>query len=227
MASTEEDERAAGGRAEEEMAVELDAPAGGADGSLLSVRIRPFVPGDSAAVAAIWVSGLRQTVDSTSGIKSILMRRAMEWLERDATSAGGDVGPDGANLAAHWCSQDGREMLVATLVGSEEDVVVGCCGVIRGTDERNPAAADGECDVCSVWRVSVAESARRRGVGAALMGAAEDWARARGACRMRLVTGNPVAATFYADGMGYERPGWRWDRMLPRYVMWFEKNLND
>jgi GNAT superfamily N-acetyltransferase len=223
MASTEEDERAAGGRAEEEMAVELDAPAGGADGSLLSVRIRPFVPGDSAAVAAIWVSGLRQTVDSISGIKSLLMRRAMEWLERDATSAGGDVGPDGANLAAHWFSQDGREMLVATLVGSEDDVVVGCCGVIRGADERKPAP-DGS-DVCSVWRVSVAESARRRGVGTALMGAAEDWARARGACRMRLVTGNPVAATFYVDGMGYERPGWRWDRMLPRYVMWFEKNF--
>jgi GNAT superfamily N-acetyltransferase len=203
------------------MAVELDAPPG-ADGST-STSIRPFAPGDSAAVAAIWVSGLRQTVDSTAGVKSLLMRHAMECLERDATSDEGDVGPDGANLAAHWCSRDGREMLVATL--GSEDVVVGCCGVIRGTDERRPAP-DG-CDVCSVWRVSVVESARRRGVGMALMGAAEDWARAQGCGRMRLVTGNPVAATFYIDAMHYQRPGWRWDRLRPRYVMWFEKNLNN
>jgi GNAT superfamily N-acetyltransferase len=188
-----------------------------------AVNIRPFVSGDSAAVASIWVTGLQQTVNSSVGIKSLLMRHAMEWLERSATAADGDVGPDGANLPARWCSRDGREMLVATL--GPEDVVVGCCGVIRGTDEKMPAP-DGY-DVCSVWRVSVVESARRRGVGTALMGAAEDWARARGAGRMRLVTGNPVAATFYADRMRYERPGWRWDRLLPRYEMWFEKNLND
>ena len=197
-----------------------DLRAGTDDGSP-SIIIRPFAPGDSAAVAAIWVDGLWQTVDSTSGIMLIVMRQAMARLERSATAPEGDVGPDGANLAAHWLSHDGRRMLVAAMVDS--DVVVGCCGVMRGMDEKKSAPAG--CDVCSVWRVSVAENARRRGVATALMNAAEDWARMEGSSRMRLVTGNPIAATFYVEPMGYEHPGWRWDRMLPRYVMWFEKEL--
>jgi len=188
----------------------------------MAVDIRPFAPpGDSAAVAAIWVSGLQQTVDSTSGLMSLLMRPMMAWLERSASGAEGDVGPAGANLAAHWCCHDGCEMLVATM-GSE---TVGCCGVKRGTDEK--AVAPTGCDVCSVWRVSVAATARRSGVGTALMKAAEDWARGQGAKRMQLVTGNPVAATFYVERMQYRRPGWRWDGMLPRYVMWYEKDLHD
>lgn len=151
----------------------------------------------------------------------LLMRPAIARLERSATSAEGDVGPDGANLPAHWYRRDGREMLVAT-IGPD---VVGCCGVIRGTDEKMPAPPAG-CDACSVWRVSVTEKARRLGVGTALMRAAEDWARAHGASRMQLVTGNPVAATFYVERMHYRRPGWRWDRTFPRYAMWYEKNLN-
>jgi GNAT superfamily N-acetyltransferase len=198
-----------------------DVRAGADEDGSPSIIIRPFEPRDSAAVAAIWVGGLQQTIDSTGGLMSLLMQPAMAWLKRSATAADGDVGPDGANLAAHWCSHDGRQMLVATM---DSGVVVGCCGVIRGTDEKKSAPTG--CDVCSVWRLSVAETARRRGVAMALMRAAEDWARKEGASSIRLVTGNHVAATFYVERMRYERPGWRWDQNLPRYDMWFEKKLN-
>ena len=186
-----------------------------------SIIIRPFAPGDSAAVAAIWVDGLRQTVDSNGGPMFLLMGQAMAHLERTATAPDGDVGPDGSNLESHWLHRDDRRMLVAAT--ADHDVVVGCCGVIRGTDEKRSAPAG--CDACSVWRVSVAATARRGGVATSLMNAAEDWARMEGARRMLLVTGNPIAATFYVERMGYARPGWRWDRTLPRYVMWFEKDL--
>jgi ribosomal protein S18 acetylase RimI-like enzyme len=54
----------------------------------------------------------------------------------------------------------------------------------------------------SVWRLTVALSARRLGVGRALMGAAEAWAHERGCGAVSLITGNPDSAAFYRR-LGY------------------------
>jgi GNAT superfamily N-acetyltransferase len=48
---------------------------------------------------------------------------------------------------------------------------------------------------------------RRRGVGARLLAAAEEWGRARGDVRAVLTTyhASPLSVPFYEQGMGYER----------------------
>ncbi len=55
-----------------------------------------------------------------------------------------------------------------------------------------------------VGELVVAASAVRRGVGSALMAAAEDWARRRGLCLLTLETGaaNRAARAFY-EALGY------------------------
>ena len=65
--------------------------------------------------------------------------------------------------------------------------------------ERGVPAPPGEA---SVWRLTVAPSARRLGVGRLLMAAAEAWARERGCGAVSLITGNPESAQFYRK-IGY------------------------
>lgn len=60
-----------------------------------------------------------------------------------------------------------------------------------------------------VAELAVAERARRRGAGAALLRAAEDWARERG-CRYTVLdynAHNDDAARFYRERMGYRPAG--------------------
>ena len=55
--------------------------------------------------------------------------------------------------------------------------------------------------------LGVAEAYRRRGVGAHLMRAVEEWGRARGAVRSVLTAygASPLSVPFYEQGMGYRR----------------------
>jgi GNAT superfamily N-acetyltransferase len=55
--------------------------------------------------------------------------------------------------------------------------------------------------------LAVEEAYRRRGVGARLMRAVEEWARAKGAVRSVLTTyeASPLSVPFYERGMGYQR----------------------
>jgi GNAT superfamily N-acetyltransferase len=55
--------------------------------------------------------------------------------------------------------------------------------------------------------LGVEEAYRRRGVGARLMGAVEEWGRAKGAVRAVLTTyhASPLSVPFYEQGMGYRR----------------------
>jgi GNAT superfamily N-acetyltransferase len=55
--------------------------------------------------------------------------------------------------------------------------------------------------------LGVADAYRRRGVGARLMGAVEEWGRGKGAVRSVLTTyhASPLSVPFYEQGMGYER----------------------
>ncbi len=110
----------------------------------------------------------------------------------------GDVGPDGANLLETYGDKGDRRMFVA-LMGAPE-VVVGCCAVKIGMDEK---AVEPESGLCSIWRMSVDETYRGHGIATKLMAKCEDWARGTGRAVMRLYTINPVAAKFYVDRMGY------------------------
>jgi GNAT superfamily N-acetyltransferase len=58
--------------------------------------------------------------------------------------------------------------------------------------------------VDALW---VEEAYRRRGVGARLMHAVEEWGRGKGAVRSVLTTyhASPLSVPFYEQGMGYER----------------------
>ena len=64
---------------------------------------------------------------------------------------------------------------------------------------------DGRSDLAVLWDLRVATAHRGQGVGTALVGAAESWARARGAGWMKVETQNVnvPACRFYA-GQGYE-----------------------
>jgi GNAT superfamily N-acetyltransferase len=55
--------------------------------------------------------------------------------------------------------------------------------------------------------LGVEEASRRRGVGARLMHAVEEWGRDRGAVRSVLTTyhASPLSVPFYEQGLGYER----------------------
>ena len=68
---------------------------------------------------------------------------------------------------------------------------------------------------CEVDSLMVEEGARRRGLGAALMAAAEDRARRAGAAGMRLDVSlfNEEAAAFY-EGLGYDRIAVRMGKAL-------------
>ena len=102
-----------------------------ADGSL-SVNVRPFV--DRIIAADRRFVG-RHPVRSSWGM------RWSGWSAAPppptATSA-----PDGANLAAQWCTRDGRQMLVATL-GSGGNRGRILRRAISGTDENVPAPDGG------------------------------------------------------------------------------------
>lgn len=88
---------------------------------------------------------------------------------------------------------------------------VGICGTVQlilDLPDNQPHRAD-------VAKMLVHRRARRRGVGAALMRAAEDAARARGRDLLVLdtVTGSDAARL-------YERQGWVRVGDIPRYALW-------
>ena len=166
----------------------------------------------AAAVTQIWIDGLQQTVDALSWPLSTLMRWMFDKSAATATSETGDFGPQGSNLVRTWCRTPDRQFFVAVLEQQsqqQQPVVVGCVGVQRGTSFLEPSAtATADSTTASIWRLSVAVSARNKGVGGALMEEAHAWARSVGCPRMALITANPVAAQFYVDKMGYEKEGW-------------------
>jgi len=179
------------------------------------IRIRKFNPdGDAAALTKIWVKGLDQSSNAKWWITRKWWKDMFDEYAAKATSEDGDMGPDGTNLEKQWClDKTNRVMLVAEKISPESPPqLVGCCGVIRGTDS-SPKEIDEKETTFSIWKMSVDEKCQGKGVGGKLMKEAEKWTKANGGIKLRAVTTNPIASKFYQKH-GYEWTEWT-------YLEWF------
>jgi predicted N-acetyltransferase YhbS len=93
------------------------------------------------------------------------------------------------------------------LVACDASGIVGTVLVKLAQPENQPHRAD-------VAKMLVRQDARRRGIGAALMRAAEESARAAGKTLLVLDTASPDAARLYA------RLGWVLAGTVPDYALW-------
>jgi GNAT superfamily N-acetyltransferase len=164
------------------------------------VVVRPLVEGDGVDAARIWGRGLEQTVSAASFIMRPLLRYALSSLRVSAMSVDGDFGPSGCNFYTHWANKTDRLMFIAEIDG----ITVGCCGFKRGTDEKEIVPVS--CDFFSVWRLSVDEAYRGRGVAHKLMATGEAWAKSNGGTKIILQTANAIASKFYVK-IGYKPVG--------------------
>lgn len=94
----------------------------------------------------------------------------------------------------------------ALFVVEDEQGIVGTVQLVLDLPENQPHRAD-------VSKMLVHRRARRRGLGAALMGAAEAHARAAGRTLLVLDTASPEAERLYA------RMGWQSCGVIPRYAL--------
>lgn len=184
-----------------------------------NVVIRPMCEKDAPQVAEIWRRGLAQTAESHSLPLRPIMRFALEQYGENAMTPQGDVGPEGINLVDAWISKIDRTMLVASCDDDSNNntmSIIGCIGVKVGKDmeEEEP-----DSTVASIWRMSVAESCRRHGVGLLLMKSAEDWARQKKCTTMMLETTNKIAARFYTKRAGYREEPFPKERSLVHHYM--------
>jgi GNAT superfamily N-acetyltransferase len=94
----------------------------------------------------------------------------------------------------------------ALFVAEDEHGIVGTVQLVLDLPENQPHRAD-------VSKMLVHRRARRRGLGAALMGAAEAFARDAGRSLLVLDTASPEAERLYA------RLGWQLCGVIPRYAL--------
>ena len=185
-----------------------------------AVRVRHFKPeSDAHAVHDIWIDGLRQTSDEKWWLYRPFWRFMFYMYARKAVQENGDVGPEGENIFRHWCEdKDNRCMLVAEKEESGNNMILGCMAVIRGKNPALGVEVTNEETTFSVWKMSVAEESRGRGVGRKLLEAGERWAKENGCVKMVMVTANPVASRFYMKN-GYE------PSEPTKHASWYEKKI--
>jgi RimJ/RimL family protein N-acetyltransferase len=146
----------------------------------VNIRIRAAEPGDAAVLVAL------------------------------ATAVGSE--PQGWLLAdAHWRSVADERRYVravrkhpdaALLVAEEQATVVGRLSIVRDPHPSSRHVAD--------LGLMVAATHRRRGIGRALLAAAEEWGRAAGVSKLELhVFPHNEAAIALYESFGYEREGYR------------------
>merc|ERR1711963_742471 len=137
--------------------------------------IRHFCPKtDAKQVHDIWINGLEQTVQAKWWLFRPIWKFFFHTMARNATKSNGDVGPNGQNLFSYWCEDNKNKcLLVCENHGLGEDLengnIVGCIAVIRGTNSRNNAIVNKEDTVFSIWKMSVMDKHRRRGIGRKLL----------------------------------------------------------
>ena len=146
----------------------------------MNARIRAAEPGDAAALVAL------------------------------ATAVGSE--PEGWLLAdSHWRSVADERRYIralrrhpdgALIVADAAGLVVGRLSIVRDAHPSSAHVAD--------LGLMVAASHRRRGIGRALLAAAEEWARGAGVSKLELhvFPHNAPAMALY-EGFGYEREGYR------------------
>ena len=189
----------------------------------IHVIVRTIQPSDGPEASILWQRGLQQTVDAaTTEEKRKSFREFFDNCVKEECSEGGAVGINGAGLIEFYCSNKDACMFVAMQIkgGGEDEAklsskVVGMVGVKRGMDSANfPVDSEDEREdynTFSIWKMSVSEESRGKGVGKKLMSKAEEWARDQSSSaaggvgaaakgkRMRLYTANPIAAAFYTS----------------------------
>jgi GNAT superfamily N-acetyltransferase len=156
-----------------------------------SLAVRPARPSDAADLARNWIDGAQHYAG----------------LDADAFQV-----PPSEGLAA-WSEellQRPRSEDAVWLVAEVDGRVVGDV-VARLERPAEDAARQVLRDLGQVRlyvdALGVGAAYRRRGVGAQLMHAVEQWGRDRGAVRSVLTTyhASPLSVPFYEQGMGYER----------------------
>ncbi len=101
----------------------------------------------------------------------------------------------------------GRRERLILVAEDSAGTIVGTVQVILDQPENQPHRAD-------VSKMLVHRRARRQGVGAALLTAAEEAARSAGKTLLVLDTANDTAARLY------ERHGWQRCGEIPNYALW-------
>ena len=137
---------------------------------------------------------------------------ALAALMIDVVEGGASIGfmlPLAAGrAAAFWrgvgAGVDGGARVL--FVADDGDAIVGTVQLVLEQPENQPHRAD-------VAKMMVANSARRRGIGAALMRAAEDEAKTRGKTLLVLDTASADAERLYA------RLGWQRCGTVPGYAL--------
>lgn len=163
-----------------------------------TVTIRSLTPGEAAGQVGALSDVL---IDCVEGGASVSFMLPMTWDKADAFW----------RRVAEGVASGERILLVAEVSGT----IVGTVQVILGQPENQPHRAD-------IAKMLVHRRARKRGVGAALMRAAEDAARMAGKSVLVLdtVTGS--------DGERlYTRLGWQRVGVIPNYALWPQGGLCD
>ena len=153
------------------------------------IEVRPFETADADAVA-------------TAIVDSSIHHTALEPDRYRVLDPGSVAAVYRAGLQ-HPGGQPAHE--VATFVAEIDGRVVGVVDIHLA----RPAGAHQPRTYGYIPELAVAEDARRRGVGAALMAAAEDWARRQG-CGYTVLdynAHNVDAGRFYRDRLGYRPAG--------------------
>jgi len=139
-------------------------------------------------------------------------RQALAALMVDVVEGGASIGfmlpIDAARAEAFWrrvaAGVDGGERVL--FVADDGDGIVGTVQLVVEQPENQPHRAD-------VAKMMVAHRARRRGIGAALMKAAEQEAKARAKTLLVLDTASADAERLYA------RLGWQRCGTVPGYAL--------
>jgi GNAT superfamily N-acetyltransferase len=134
-------------------------------------------------------------------------------LVLDAVASGSSInflaGVTTDEAAAWWAARsDGVAAgQISPFVARVDGRIVGCTLLMRSTNQNSPHRAE-------IAKVIVAQAARRRGIGRALMLAAEDRARRDGRWMLVLDT----VAGSAADGL-YRSLGWQVTGTVPDYAL--------
>ena len=152
--------------------------------SRVSVTLRPAVPADADGIAAIFVQSAAHHAQLEPGRYWVPAVEALAARYRDES------------LASNTLNRS------TTIVAERDGEIV---GFVDARLDRSSDPTHRDLNYCHVVELAVDSQHRSRGVGGALLRAAEDWGRAHGAAfaYLEYLVGNVRAGEFYERRMGY------------------------